>query len=343
MSCTDCFNGCGTPMPDTCVKYTGPDISALGITSGDPLSKVEEILLNMVQDFSEGDGITLSSINMTCTYLTSLLSTSPKTLKNIIQVLVTAICSLKTSVTALESVNTGVSFDTSCLTGLPTNPTLADIVEAMLTNLCALNTTVNTIFSDYVKASQLNSLIASYLSSTSGSTQQYTKMVPYVAYEYFGPLSNFDSNGKGISAAGFDKVYVCNGSYGTPDHRGRTPIGAVQGVPGALALDSAVDPSIPANAGTNYVLGQKVGMSYVTLISSQMPVHSHTINDPGHAHTFEGAKPSGGGGDSSRDGVQITLNTNSSTTGITINSTGGGQPHDNRQPSIAAYFIMYIP
>ena len=54
MSCVGCYNGCGTPTPDKCVKYTGVDITFLGSTTpdictNDPLYKVEQVLITKIQ------------------------------------------------------------------------------------------------------------------------------------------------------------------------------------------------------------------------------------------------------------------------------------------------------
>jgi microcystin-dependent protein len=350
MSCQGCFNGCGTITPDTCVRYTGDSIPLLGINNGDPVSKVEEAIIDKVVEFAEGNGIALADIDLKCPFIEDLFGCcQDKTLKNLIQVLIDANCTLKELVDTLSAtVNSVYSFNVVCLTGLPVNPTRDDILQALLNKVCEMDSTLTTIANDYVKASQLNSLIASYLSSVSGGTvQQSTKMVPYVAYEYYGPLSNFDSGGVGIASAGYQKVYICNGSNGTPDRRGRVAVGAVQGVPGG-ALDSAVDPTNPANPSTNYVLNQKWGSSYITLTTGQMPSHSHTVTDAGHSHTITGSNEtsftSGGAVAAVQmDGAEAAGSTNTATTGITIASAGSSQAHDNRQPSIGAYFIMYIP
>ena len=67
-----------------------------------------------------------------------------------------------------------------------------------------------------------------------------------------------------------------------------------------------------------------------------MPTHNHSVNDPGHSHsaqTYDAgsihnevfgqtASYAGGG----------TAYTNSNTTGITINNTGGSQTHNNLPP-----------
>ena len=232
-----------------------------------------------------------------------------------------------------------------------------------MADLAALELDVAT---NYVKLSDLDALIAAYLASQAGSgaTQEYVKMVPFVAYEYYGPLTNFDGAGVGIPNNGFYKVYLCNGLNGTPDKRGRVAVGAIQNVPPInIGLDAAVDPN---NAGNpNYALFTTAGANSVTLITSQMPSHSHTgvgtttvtLNDPGHFHF--GGKTNDFGGASGSIGLSKNLPQNyattTSTTGITVTSNtpgnvaigidnaGGGQAHANIQPVIAAYYIMYIP
>lgn len=86
------------------------------------------------------------------------------------------------------------------------------------------------------------------------------------------------------------------------------------------------------------------GEKTATLTEAQMPVHSHGITDPGHTHltqrypTATGAS-SGFTADTSMSGTLAdnTLPTKTSTTGISVINTGGGQAHNNVQPSIAVY------
>jgi microcystin-dependent protein len=201
--------------------------------------------------------------------------------------------------------------------------------------LAALALDVDT---NYVKLSELNNLITAYLASLPATTAYYSKMIPYTAVEYYGSLSNFDITGAGIGD--WQQIYLCNGLNGTPDKRGRVGVGAIVGVGGG-PLSSAVNPATPGNP--NYSILSTSGSNSVTLDVSQIPSHTHLLTDPGHTHTFQGAVEPGGGGEATRDGVQATLSTNVATTGITIASTGGGLGHANIQPSIACYYIMYIP
>jgi hypothetical protein len=149
------------------------------------------------------------------------------------------------------------------------------------------------VATNYVKKSELCALVAA---CTPAPVVQYKdRMVPYTVVEYYGSLSNFDGSGIGIPANGFEDIYLCNGANGTPDKRGRIPVGAIQAVPGGGALNPAVDPSIAGNP--NYALNTTTGANTITLTSAQMPSHTHaaatTVVDPGHNHLLVGAIASG--------------------------------------------------
>lgn len=258
MACIDCFDNCTNGIQtDKCVKYTGPDIPLLGICNGDSLFKVEEILIENLIGVLDGSGITLSDVTLDCAFVTNLLGTGEKTLENLIQVLLDGECSLKTSVDALNAVVFApLAINGPCL-GLGANPTRDQVLQALATKLCSVNTSVDAILADYVKDSELCTKVTACITA---SAQYNSRMVPYVAYPYHGSLSNFDAAGVGLSANGFDKVYICNGQtagvFLVPDYRGRSPIGSNVGIPGG-ALDSNVDPSLPANAGYNLTVGIK--------------------------------------------------------------------------------------
>jgi hypothetical protein len=95
-----------------------------------------------------------------------------------------------------------------------------NILQATINKLCELNSSfaafVVTVNNTYVKLSDLNSLIAAYLSGQSAATKYYTRMVPYTVVEYYGTLSgNFDASGAGLGY--FEKKStLCNGNNSTP-------------------------------------------------------------------------------------------------------------------------------
>ena len=202
-------------------------------------------------------------------------------------------------------------------------------------------------------------------------------MIPFVAYEYYGSLSNFDGTGAGIPANGFNDVYLCNGLNGTPDKRGRVAVGAIASVPPVgLGLDPAVNPAFAGNP--NYALSGTAGANTVTLITSQLPLHTHnaTVVASGtvgnHTHIIMGG--SGPGDSAAPNALQVAANekadggnasykmsvatsqvhnsgiTSASGAGavslsvaVSNSNAGSGEAHSNIQPVIAAYYIMYIP
>ena len=141
---------------------------------------------------------------------------------------------------------------------------------------------------------------------------------------------------------------VDSNSFKLPDFRGR-----VLGMPGH------------GTSLTNRTMGVSIGAETHTLSTSEIPSHSHsasastngshthTINDPGHTHTMttinddfnnSGTSPPGFTQDSAGTMTWNIINNN--TTGITVNAngdhthtitvqnTGGGQSHNNMQPTL---------
>jgi hypothetical protein len=94
-----------------------------------------------------------------------------------------------------------------------------------------------------------------------------------------------------------------------------------------------------------YTAGSTGGSATTTLIEANLPSHSHSITDPGHAHSVshdaqqrnEGHQLAGG---PSRTvfPTSATITVNSNTTGITgTNTTGSGTAFSNLPPYIAVY------
>jgi microcystin-dependent protein len=368
MACSNCYNGCTEIVSDKCVKYTGINVPILGIQTGDSLSYVEQALIEFLTSTLDGTGIKpVIDPEIICELVNQYLPTCQDlTATDLFKALIQAACELQVQIDALVAkfAELEQGYNTDCLSGSPDPTSTFDVLQATIAKLCqieseldllALNVDVN-----YVKLADLDALIQAYLDSApSTGDQQYLKMVPYTVVEYYPPgndLSNFDSTGKGYASLGWDKIYLCNGANGTPDKRGRSPIGST-------------DQQGPAFGNPTYN-GTKVanGQNKVTLDVSQIPSHSHsatiTISDPGHTHVAvtpivvsrnEGSASSGNDlAHQSPQGNQYTKNytttVNTAPTGLssdnvsaTITSTGLGQGHDNVHPVLSCYYIMYIP
>jgi microcystin-dependent protein len=115
-----------------------------------------------------------------------------------------------------------------------------------------------------------------------------------------------------------------------PDLRGRVAMGAGQG-----------------SGLTNRLVAQTLGTETHTLTVAQMPSHSHGVNDPGHSHnfTYQGAVASPDGDNANPDLCDertLSGTTSPSTTGISIQATGGSQPHNIIQPSLVLNYIIKL-
>jgi microcystin-dependent protein len=144
----------------------------------------------------------------------------------------------------------------------------------------------------------------------------------------FAPVGWFLCNGQTLAIAEYDVLFALIGTtyggdgqttFSLPDLQGRIPFHQGTG------------------AGQTLVLGQRAGEEQVTLISNQLPLHSHVL-----------AANSTGGGQASPGGVWAKSNLGQFSTDApthamapsTIGSTGGSQPHDNMPPFLTVNFII---
>jgi microcystin-dependent protein len=349
MACPDCFKNCGENYSsDRCIEYTGPNIPALGITTGCTLSVVEEAIINSLLSVLDGTGIVLEDVTLdNCVWLKGLFTGKDKTLVNLMQLLIDSQCTLKELIDSFQS--TPTIFDIKCLTGLPVNATSTDILQAAVNLLCQHETTISTLSTTYVKQSDLEAMVLQIVQSN----PQKINFPKYIPVPFIGNLSNFDNTGKGLGD--YLGWYIMNGLNGTPDWRGRKVVGAVRNVPGG-SLDNAVNPSI-VGSQINYGIGDKFGEAFVALSIAELPPHTHSINDSGHSHPIAKfwARKINYGNENSTKVLQEGQGSNSelltpvvdiaatkATTGISLISTGGGLPHENRDPSVAAVWIVQI-
>lgn len=379
MSCNNCYNGCVETTSDKCVRYTGNDVSSLSIETNDSLFVVEQALIDAVVSFLDGTGIKITvTPSAYCALVTSYLPVSPTvtapTAVQLFEALVKAACSLQTQVTAIDATLTTLNADYTigCLTGVTASSDTHAIVQAVITKLCQLGVDLAALALDvdtnYVKISDVNTYIAAYLAGIAPSTNNYEKMVPYIAYEYYGPLTGFNT-ASGVGSGVWTKVYLCNGLNGTPDKRGRVAVGAIQLAGTSNPLNAAVDPSVDPTYNPNYAVNQIVGSNSVTLLTTQIPAHTHvaTVSDDHFHYQYANAVNTTDIVVDSTNQVARALNLDSpteleytmnaspfpstvgksgiaqGTIGVTNASVGSGAAHDNKQPSIAAYYIMYIP
>ena len=360
-NCSNCFNGCTETTSDQCVKYTGADIEALGISTGDSLAVVESAIAQYLITALNGTGI-IPTIDPTvlCTLVNTYLIATTPTLIDVLEAFSASICSLQSQTTDIVNDIAVIEADytTDCLpTVLPGDGTHA-IVQRIIDELCdaiADITALNSALTAYVKIADINTYIAAYISGAT-SSKYATRMVPYAVTEFYGDLvGKFDATGAGIGD--WEDIYLCNGQNSTPDKRGRIPVGAT--TMGNTPFNSAVDPGIAGNP--KYELKTPYGANSVTLSTPQIPVHTHVattvVTELPHTHSI--ISSSGGNdrahwsGDNVTSGI-LDVATITDTEAIVAKKTnvsvsvgiavaGGGSSHSNIPPVMGCYYIMYIP
>lgn len=114
----------------------------------------------------------------------------------------------------------------------------------------------------------------------------------------------------------------------------RVVSGTGGGIGGSTAFTSVFTSRTPS--GSVSVSGSNSGgsVSNTVLTVDQIPSHSHSITDPGHVHSGAAQHPSSSGPEQDQSGgpenrTLFNINSGSSSTGITINSSGGGQAHNH--------------
>lgn len=166
------------------------------------------------------------------------------------------------------------------------------------------------------------------------------------------PTGWLTCNGDAVDRTTYATLYAAigetfgpgNGSttFNLPDMRGRVAAGVGTGTGGGASGTGA---PTGGTALAAVALSGWFGANDVTLTSAQIPAHTHPITDPGHTHGQNGA--SGGPaaqrlqlGTFDTPGNSVD-NTDSATTGITVNNnTGGGGSHTNLQPTVGLNFII---
>ena len=122
-------------------------------------------------------------------------------------------------------------------------------------------------------------------------------------------------------------TYGGNGqtTFGLPDLRGRLPIHQGQG------------PGLSPRS-----LGERSGVESVTLVSTQMPQHTHTLNAVSESGNVGAPANAFLAATGSLDPEYRLAGTAVQLAPTAIGSVGGSQPHDNMPPFLVVNFVIAL-
>lgn len=94
--------------------------------------------------------------------------------------------------------------------------------------------------------------------------------------------------------------------------------------------------------GSVYEIGEVLGVESVTLLASEIPSHTHGVN----ANAAKANQPNPIGHYPAADAAGVTAEYSATASGQMnagmIAPTGGGQPHENRQPSLVLNWVIAL-
>jgi len=163
--------------------------------------------------------------------------------------------------------------------------------------------------------------------------QPFIGQILAVGFNY-APIGWLSCDGQLVPISQFEPLYALigttyggdgNSTFGLPNLNGRTPIGVGQG-PGR----------------SSYVLGQTGGSESVTLTSQQVGGHNHAFVTSGRPGGTATPDPTTSLGANAQPAAFLYATAPADVT-MAVNAitpTGGGAPHENRQPLLALNYII---
>lgn len=152
----------------------------------------------------------------------------------------------------------------------------------------------------------------------------------------YAPVNWLPCDGRLIAIRSNTALYSLIGTYYGGDG---TQTFALPNLVGSVAISQGQGPGLPS-----YGIGQSLGETGVTLSTSQIPMHAHTLQ------LGASSSPNGTPGPSATSNVAIDPAFNGfvappATTMLASNSitmTGNGQPHPNMQPTLAMIYCICV-
>lgn len=201
-------------------------------------------------------------------------------------------------------------------------------------------------------SNKITGLAAGTASNDAATVSQANAAVPVGTVTFFAgstaPTNWLLCYGQAVSRTTYAALFSAIGTtYGTgdgtttfnvPDMRGR--VGAGKDDMGGTAASRLTSAKSGVAGGT---LGGAGGVQEHALTASQNGPHTHTTTDPGHSHQYSRYSTLGSvtpGGSSNIWQSVATQSTVLSQTGISINTSGSGDPHPNVQPTLILNAII---
>lgn len=114
-------------------------------------------------------------------------------------------------------------------------------------------------------------------------------------------------------------------TFALPDLRGRVPIGMGSG-PGL----------------SSYTEGQMGGQETHTLLTTEMPAHTHAVAVAASNEANTPQNRPGGNVLGAANIYDLPASADAALGGVSCGPAGGGQPHENRQPYLAMNYIIAL-